>query len=219
MFLIEDAHAQSFKSIKMKKTAFIFSLFISIFNKSDAQNTHLGFTIGTTYMKTEKVDETLLGTSGLSNYIPYRPRLGGQIGVSLNRPIYKVLSIEFETGYALSGYRLKTIPPNSSGFPTSANENKLFDYHQIYFALSPKVTFKKNWGLTAGIVNVQNISPSNMITPKTNWAYKIGAFYHIKKWDIGVESLNYLTPYIRFTNYSYQWRAVSLNAHYTFKSF
>lgn len=184
-----------------------------------SQNWHLSVTTGATYMKTEKVDQSLLGTAGLSDYIPYRPRLGGQIGVSLNRPIYKILSIEFETGYALSGYRLKSTPPNSSGSPTNPSENKLFDYHQIYFALSPKVTFKKNWGLTAGIVNVQNISPSNSITPKTNWAYKMGAFYQLKKWELGVQYLNYLTPYMRYPNFGYQWRAVGLNARYTFKSF
>ncbi len=182
-----------------------------------AQNWKLDFHSSINYVSTYRITESIFNI-GWSDYVPYRPRIGTNIGISLNRSIFKRFSLETEMGYSLSGYNFVAQPPNTFGIPTATNA-KIVNIHQIYGQLSAKYT-NRNFYLNLGLLNNQNLGNLNTAFNRNNWAYTLGAGYQFNKLGIGAKYTSYLTPYLEIVNlFKYYWQEYSLNLTYPIKSF
>lgn len=182
-----------------------------------AQNWKLDLHSSLDYISTYRTSESVL-TVGWSDYVPYRPRIGTHIGVSINRIIFKRFSMETEIGYSLSGYNFVSTPPSSFGTPIN-NNGKIVNIHQIYGSLSAKYTDKKFY-LNLGLINNQNLGNLNSTFNKNNWAYTFGFGYHFNKLGMGVKYTNYATSYLSILNlFKYYWQEYSLSLSYPIKSF
>ena len=144
----------------------------------------------------------------------YNPRIGTKLGMNFNKNIYKKLSLDLESGYSLSGFRFR-----NGGFLS----DKLYDVHQIYFALSPQYNLFNHLNIGAGLLYNNNLSYKEIgykvINKNSNLAYCLNISYQINKWGIGIRYLDFMTPYNKATTFQEYWRLYELTLSYAIKSF
>ena len=148
----------------MKKT--ILFLFIAIPYIIVSQNYKLEVRSSIDYVKTYLIEESLI--SSTVKLAPFQNRIGGRIGLNINRHIVKFLSIDGEISYALSGVRYPKIIGNPR--PTDV---KNINVHQICFSLSPIINLNKNWSSGIGILKTFNIASDIDGFKSNNIAYMI----------------------------------------------
>ena len=133
------------------KVKYFLTVFIAIPYMMVSQNYKLEVRSSIDYVKTYLIEESLISTS--IKLAPFQNRIGGRIGLNINRHIVKFLSVDGEISYALSGARY----PKTVANPRPI-DGKIINVHQICFSLSPSFNLNKNWSSGVGILKTYNIA-------------------------------------------------------------
>ena len=170
-----------------------------------SQNYKLELRSSIDYVKTYLIEESLISSS--IKLAPFQNRIGGRIGLNINRHIVKFLSVDGEISYALSGVRY----PKTVANPRPS-DGKIINVHQICFSLSPTFNLNKNWSSGIGILKTFNIASDFDGFKSNNIAYMINVKYQKNRWGVGIRYTHFWDEYlsVEFPKTKQYWETYGL---------
>jgi hypothetical protein len=185
----------------MKNPLFIILLFL--FSVIHAQNATLSLKQSTSYNTTYVVTGSLFGGGG-SGPAPYDPVFAGRLGLNLNIPIYKKISLDVESGYALGGFRNDALSKNEY-------------YHQAYLSLAPQYDLGKAYKVGLGLLGDYKFYTK--LGSGFNFGYSINISKSFKKLNIGFRFIDFTQDHNNLIYTKYIPRLYELNLTYRLKTY
>lgn len=184
----------------MKKHIIIVCLFFYIVAHGQ---TTLSVKPSISYNTTYVVTGSLFGGGG-SGPAPYDPVFAGRLGLNLNIPIYKKISLDVESGYALCGFRNDAISKNEY-------------YHQAYLSLAPQYDLGKAYKVGLGLLGDYKFYTK--LGSGFNFGYSINISKSFKKLNIGFRFIDFTQDHNNLIYTKYIPRLYELNFTYCIKTY
>jgi hypothetical protein len=133
-----------------------------------------------------------LFTNGVTT-VPMSPRVGFDLGLSVERHFSKLLSADMQVGYMLGGGSTPSVS-------TSVKPGTLSTLHQYYSVLSLNLYTRKKIVLSAGLMGLLIDKDRDSWVKSNNLGYQLKVGYQLKRWAVFLKYNDFFTPYIETRN-------------------